>query len=409
MIKRVCGLTLALMLLMCTPVLAYVGFDINGRDYISSSAPVLRDGITSATAQMIAKTLGAQLTIEGDKITLIENQDVLQMTVGNQTALLNGKEKHMSCAPELSGENVLLPVRFVYECFGAKVNWLSDEQKVAVTYMETRNNMLPEDMLAESSRVMLANNTYKISVDVKADIDVNTKETGKEAQTASSKMTGHIDGSIQYKPIVMYLKQNMKMDVPEAGADAIDMTTEMVMNADGLYMTLPEQGWVKMEIPGMDMEKLMEQSMAQDPISSMKQMKEAGMAVAFDNDGQRNGQKYWIVDVTMSPDAMNKYLQGSAGEIPGLDQSLLDMYKNLSLDMTYQTWINQKTLTADYMVLNAKYNFGMDSTEGENPGHMDMDMDASYQLYDFGVSINVPDVSGAKDLNEVVEQPAATK
>jgi len=107
---------------------------------------------------------------------------------------------------------------------------------------------------------------------------------------------------------------------------------------------------------------------------------------------------------------LNEYLQQSMGQIPGLEEDMqkdvLDMYKNLNLDMEYQTWINQETLVNDYMDLDAKYVFGMDITEGEDPGHMDMnmDMEAAYKLYDFGASFDVPDVSGAKDFNEVMEQ-----
>lgn len=395
---------------MSTPALAGVGFDINGRDYVPSSVPVLEQGITSASVQMLTKTLGAQLTIEGDKITLTENKDTLQMTVGSTVALLNGVEKTMPKAPEVTGDDILLPVRFVYESFGATVDWVGEQQKVAVSYAEKRNGMSTEEMLAESSRITQEVNTYKMTVDINSDIDMKMQPKDGEAEVESTKMTGTMDASIQYSPLLMYMTQNMKMNVPAAGEEPVDVNTEILMNKDGMYMTLPEQDWVKMEIPGMDMGKIMEQSMAQDPIASMKQMKEMGMSVSFANDGERDGKKYWIIEVVMGADALNKYLQQSMGQIPGVEagtqNEILNLYENLILDMSYRTFINQDTLITDYMDLNAKYVFGMDVPDQDNPGHMDMnmDMDVAYKLYDFGVSFDVPDVSNAKDFNEVMKQ-----
>lgn len=410
--KRICivTMTLAMVLLMSAPAWASVGLNINGRDYVPTSSPILEEGITSVSAQMLAETLGAELAIEGNTITITENQDVLKMTTGSTTALLNGAEKIMPKAPAASGDDILLPLRFVYECFGAKVDWDGVKQNIAVTYAETRDGLTPEQTLAQSSQTMQQLNTYKMSVEVDSDVKTNMQPVTGEAQAMSVKMTGNINGSVQYDPTLIYMTENMKMESSAAEEGVEEVNMEILLNKDGMYMTIPDQGWVKVNIPGMDIGKIMEQSMAQDPLDSMKQMADLGMSISFANDQERNGKKYWVLETTMGPDAVNQYLQESLAQIPEITEdaqkNLSDLYKNLNMDMTYQTWINQETTTTDYMVLNAQYKLGMDITEGDNPGHMDMDMDmnAEYTLYDFGAAFDVPDVSNAKDYTEVLNQ-----
>lgn len=407
--RKICiaAMTMLVVLLMAVPAWASVGFDINGRNYIPSSSPVVKDGITCASAQMLSETLGAQLTTEGDNITLTENQNILKMKVGSTTALFNGAEKVMPRAPEISGNDILLPIRFIYECFGAKVNWNYEKQKIDVTYNETRNGMLPEEMLTKASQIMQKSNTYKMSGDINYNIQTKSKPVTGETKAESLKMDGHIDGSVKYDPMLIYMTENMKLTSAQAGQNTIDVNIEMLFNNDNMYMKMPQQGWVKMSLPSMDMGKMMEQSMAQDPIDSIAQMQKLGMSIAFANDGERDGKKYWVVEVTMGGDALNQYLQQFMAQIPGISGDTKDLYKNLKMDMSYRTWINQETMNTDYMDLDAKYTMGMDVTKGSDPGHMDIatDMTAAYKLYDFGVLFSVPDVSNAKDYSAITNQP----
>ncbi|MEA1959903.1 MAG: copper amine oxidase N-terminal domain-containing protein [Bacillota bacterium] len=397
-------LTMLLLMLMATPALGAVNFDVNGRNYDPATTPVLEQGITSGSAQMLARTLGASLTLDEDSITLTENENTLQMTVGNQTAKFNGEERTMPRAPERVADGVLLPVRFVYESFGATVDWVGEEQTVTVSYEETRNNMTAEQMLAESSRLMQKANTYKMDVDINADTHMDM-QSAEETEAMATNMTGTLQASVQYNPILMYMVQNMNITMPELADEPQEIQTQTVINENGFFMTMPEIGWVKMEIPGMDLNALMKQSMAQDPLASIQQMKDTGMAVSFANDEERDGQKYWVIDVTMGADSLQQYIE-SMGQVPGLDQSIADMYKDLNLDMKYTTWINQKTLYTDVMDLTARYSFGMDVPVEETTGHLDMDIDmnAIYSLYDFGASFDVPDVSNARAFDEVMQE-----
>jgi hypothetical protein len=85
-------------------------------------------------------------------------------------------------------------------------------------------------------------------------------------------MNGTVEAWAQMDPMVMYMKQDMTVAVPGAPVPWSSGRTiaEMVMNRDGIFMTMPEIGWVKMDLEGLDMDALMEQSMAQDPTTVMQ-------------------------------------------------------------------------------------------------------------------------------------------
>jgi hypothetical protein len=89
-------------------------------------------------------------------------------------------------------------------------------------------------------------------------------------------------------PMVMYMKQTAVVEAPDAAAPVGQtVVSEMVLNQDGMFMTMPEIGWVKMDMAGLDIKELMKQSMTQDPASALQQMKDMGMSVSFGQDQEK--------------------------------------------------------------------------------------------------------------------------
>jgi hypothetical protein len=212
------------------------------------------------------------------------------------------------------------------------------------------------------------------------------------------------------------MKQNMAIDVPGApvpGAQTVQ--TEMVMNQDGMFMTMPEIGWVKMDLEGLDMEELMKQSMTQDPATVMQMMKDMGMTISFDQDQEKNGKQYWVIKATMDGDILNSdYFKQLIQQVPGLEQDLdlEQLLKNLDLDLTYDQWIEQETFYTDYMNLSGDITFIMDlpadpTGTASGPMEMAMTLNAAYAMSDYGQEFALPDIENARDFEEVMAEQMA--
>lgn len=411
-------LSIVMILVMVTPALAAVNLDFNGRDYQPVYESYLEDGITTVTLDVIAETLGCDAVVEDQIVKIIENDNVLQMTLGSTSAIVNGAEKTMPKAPEVINNQIYVPLRFVYESFGAVVDWEGQTKTVAITYNETRDGMTADELMAKSTAVMNEVGTYKMAADVQANIDATVKETGKDPESMKMNMDADIEAWIQMDPIVMYMIQKASIDMPEAPTQLPapqTIETEMLMNEDGIFMTMPGIGWVKMDLEGLDFQELMKQSMAQDPASIMQQMKDMGMTLTFANDQEKEGRKYWVLNSAMGDDIFKSdYFEQVSQQLSaiGQDIDLQKMLEAMELDFYYSVWIDKETLYNDYMDLAGTMKFKMDlpAAEGSPGGSMDMamDMEVVYSMMDYGVEFSTPDVKDARDFEEVMaEQMAA--
>jgi len=430
--KSIAILTTFLLLFFANPVLAQVYFDVNGRYFTPDSEVITRNNMVLVPADMIVKTLGAELTVDEGQICIRENDQTLQMTVGNRQARLNDQDLTMPVAPEMLDDQVWLPLRFVFETLGAKVKWSNYDQRITITYEETRNGLSAVEMLAKSSKLLQDSNSYKMEVDTNNNIHMlgPSDNNSEKLQEIIAKMTGYVDAYIQYQPLLMHMIQDMDIimsDNPDFPKDITQsVRTEMVCNNNGMYMTIPQQGWVKLTIPGVDMQELMNQSMNQDPLTSVNMINDLSMAVAYANDIEKGGEKYWVIDVTLGNNAIQMYMQQiqqieSVFELPGDNQAILDLFKNLDFDIKYRILINQKNTHTEYMDVYGNYFLTMEVPVEEDeitdkdidipekePNtvniNMGADIEASYTLSDFGVKFEVPDVSEAKTMEEIMKE-----
>lgn len=405
-------LSLSLLLLFATPALAGVNLNINGKPYQPLVQPRIEEGTTMVPVYVAGRVLGADVIAAEQSVEVVKNGKKLTLTLNMKEASFNGKTINLPVAPVRENGQVIVPLRAVMDVFGAEIDWQGESRTVLINYQEERQGMSVEDMLVKSSEALAAYNTYKTKVDMNQDIQVTNPEKAGQLEKMSMKM--NMDMAVQNKPVLVYGKTSVDMAVPgEAGMPVTN--TEILLNDEGMYMTMPDQGWVKMNIPGVDIKALMEQAGSQDPVSSLKQLQDAGAIMSFGNDQQKNGQDYWILNVTMGPDSLNRIMQNVLKNVPlpqdaanELDQVITQVFKNMKVDMVYSVWVNQNNFLTDYMQLESDVNLNMqvpaEPNQPEKLVNMDMNMKqkAFYEIYDLGASFTVPDVSKAVDINEVL-------
>lgn len=399
-------LTLLVLLAFTIPASAAVNLNVNGNTYQPATSLQLQEGTTMVPLYVIERLAGADITISDQSITIQENDKTMTLTVGSTQATLNDDLVTLLQAPAILNDEIMVPIRAVMEGLGATIDWEGETHTVIVSFQEQRNNMTPEDMLLKSTEALTAYNTYKAKVDMHQNMQMLNPNTG-EAEQVEMQML--MEMAIQNDPILAYIKAE-GVNVTDELIQPEDMNMEMVINEDGMFMTMPGEGWVKLPMQGMDIGALLKES-SQDPLESLQQLSETGALLSFGRDQEIDGQLYWVLNATMGPDSFSQLLNQVLGDIPlteGQGSSeelgiLNKLFNEMRADIFYNMLINQETLIPEFMnsYTTMEINTQIPNPDTEEAILIDIDLQqiASYEYYDLGEPIVVPDLSEAQELN----------
>lgn len=404
---------LLILLVFAVPALAMdVNLNVNGKAYQPVTQAQLLEGTTMVPLYAVERISGADISSTDQLITIHKGATTLLLTMNSTEASLNNSLITLPQAPVLLNGEVMIPIRAVLESLGVTIDWAADTKTVLVSFQEQRQEMSPEELLLKSTETMATFNSYKAKIDMQQEMEMVNPETG---ETQQMDMQMIMDMAMQNEPVLLYAITEATVTSDEM-AEAETLTTEMLMNEDGLYTTMPEEGWVKLNIPGMDMKALLEES-NQDPLKSLQQLTEAGVLLSFGNDQEKNGQSYWVLNVTMGPDSFREILDQVITSIPlpqdedpttgeQLNTMYQKMFASMKADIYYSTWINQDTLIPEFMEIFSTMEINTDipaPSEEEKPivVNVSLQQSGSYEMYGFDVPFSVPDVSDAKDLQDL--------
>lgn len=124
-----------------TPRLFTIGstsYSINGLENTMDVAPYISGERTYLPIRYVGYALGLtdnDILWDGvnQTVTLIKGNKVIQLKAGSTDMLVNGAVLAMDAAPEITGERLCLPVRFVAQAFGAAVGWDEAARTVSIT------------------------------------------------------------------------------------------------------------------------------------------------------------------------------------------------------------------------------------------------------------------------------------
>jgi peptide/nickel transport system substrate-binding protein/oligopeptide transport system substrate-binding protein len=112
---------------------AYVNF----KEVTLDQPPIIENGRTLVPFRFIGEALGAFVDWNPSDNTVsyvLEDKNIV-LKIGSTTAIVNGKEYKLDVPPKIlpSGRTVV-PVRFIGDAIGAKVDWNSKTKMVTITY-----------------------------------------------------------------------------------------------------------------------------------------------------------------------------------------------------------------------------------------------------------------------------------
>lgn len=102
-----------------------VKVQLDGRELTLDVPPVIENGRTLVPLRDIAEALGAAVNWEEKTrtVTIKKESTVIKLTIGSNTALKNTERITLDAPAKITGSRTMVPLRFVSEALGVKVQW----------------------------------------------------------------------------------------------------------------------------------------------------------------------------------------------------------------------------------------------------------------------------------------------
>jgi len=114
---------------------------IESKILILDSPPIIKNNRTLLPIRAVVEALGG--TVEWDaterKVTVSLNYKIIELWIGKSVAKVNDIDTpidldNSKVVPEIINSRTMLPLRFVTENLGAKVDWDGSTQTITITY-----------------------------------------------------------------------------------------------------------------------------------------------------------------------------------------------------------------------------------------------------------------------------------
>jgi len=108
---------------------------VNSKEVILDQPPVIENSRTLVPFRFIGEALGAKIGWDPVKKTVsyvLGNMNIV-LTIGSTTAFVNSVATKLDVAPKILSGRTVVPVRFISETIGAKVDWNSSTKMVTIT------------------------------------------------------------------------------------------------------------------------------------------------------------------------------------------------------------------------------------------------------------------------------------
>jgi tripartite ATP-independent transporter DctP family solute receptor len=199
---------------------------VNGKKVTLDSPPIIDNGRTLVPFRFIGESIGAKISWDATKkeVGYVFGDINLKLTIGSNKAVVNNVINMLDVPPKIVSGRTLVPVRFVTETLGAKVNWDANTKTVTVTA-----STVPPKI------------TFKPKAEYTMQVNVGPAfDWGKGAQKWADLVKERTNGLINIKPYfgssLLAGKQTNWFQAVSEGS--IDFVMDSTINASGVVQSL---------------------------------------------------------------------------------------------------------------------------------------------------------------------------
>ncbi|MDQ0888936.1 hypothetical protein QFZ81_004024 [Paenibacillus sp. V4I9] len=118
-----------------------VKFNGNQMNFENEQLPIFKNGVTLIPLRVIFEALGAKVewNQDTDTVTATKGNTTIILSVGDTNAIVNGSVVKLELPSEIINNKTMIPLRFVSEALGAKVDWINYTRTVLIY-----NELLPQ-------------------------------------------------------------------------------------------------------------------------------------------------------------------------------------------------------------------------------------------------------------------------
>lgn len=133
--------------------LRHIRILLNGQEANNDVPPLLEDGRMLVPIRDIAEPLEAEVSWDGltKTVTVSRSGVSLTLQVGSETAVLDGQKIALSVPVRLFSGRTMVPLRFISEAFGARVEWDGKQRLVNIWLAD----LLPQEIRAARTSKLL--------------------------------------------------------------------------------------------------------------------------------------------------------------------------------------------------------------------------------------------------------------
>lgn len=113
---------------------------VNGQVLRFDQPPVMRNSRVFVPMRAIFQRLGSSVVYSNGQINAQGSGRSVHLTLGSNTATINGQPIHMDVAPFTVAGRTEVPLRFVAQALGATVNWNGNTQTVSINAANSSAN-----------------------------------------------------------------------------------------------------------------------------------------------------------------------------------------------------------------------------------------------------------------------------
>jgi hypothetical protein len=159
--------------------------------------PYIKGGKTLIPVRAIAEELGAIVSWDGEtqSVTITKDNKEVVMTINSTTVLVDGVPVDMSTKAEITCGRTYIPIRFLAETFGLKVNWDGENEIIDI-----EDDASAEDETAAEEETEEETDASESETPAQSDTtegDGTASDTAEETDTADGETTADTDTPVE--------------------------------------------------------------------------------------------------------------------------------------------------------------------------------------------------------------------